>query len=603
MSSSVSGSASGSVVSSVSGAGPGLVTALDLLIFSGSYDLVLSRTAGHYADAEAPAVVAALALSGRLDEAESVFDARLRARRADADVLRARFFLVAGLCHAGHPERALRYARESAAHVLGAAAGERYWSSQGLALVRHFEGRLDRARRLARRALGAAVLADFPYGRFLSLDLLAHVAVQCGEIHAGMRLLTQAAALAESLGYAENAATEHAMQLIFQLRFAVAERDTALSAVRELVAAEGVSYFTRRNGLLELSAAHALRGEARLARQSLDEAQQIALPGADRRARVRWLCAHALCMALAEGAATARESLDEARRHARDQLTLRAEIGFVELIFCAPAAAVAVSEMEQLAAQTHAQRARVAWLIAAGRPGLFPPRVEDGLCRLLLELSGLSAAERVRRVIEARWLGLLPWALGVEPGRRLIVLGTRLVTEHHGSLNLAELKTRSVLKLLLELRRGYRSRAELLRDVWNISHFVPLRHLPTLHTAISRLRLAVAEPDWVLTHDEGYSLELGIEVVLLGEADVLSAADEDSLTSIPAPPDDRDRVLSFILRQGATSSGDVARALRLSASSVLRVLRRLCAEGLLEREGGGRSTRYRRAGGPRDVKA
>src|SRR5687768_9934346 len=135
--------------------GPRAANELDSLVFSGSYEQVLSRTAGGYSDAEAPAVVGALALSGRLDEAESVFDVHFRGRCAPAMALRARFFLLAGLCHAGNSERALRHARESVAHLRRGPANERYWACQGLALVRHFEGRLSRARRAARRALAA----------------------------------------------------------------------------------------------------------------------------------------------------------------------------------------------------------------------------------------------------------------------------------------------------------------------------------------------------------------------------------------------------------------------------------------------------------------
>jgi predicted ArsR family transcriptional regulator len=84
-------------------------------------------------------------------------------------------------------------------------------------------------------------------------------------------------------------------------------------------------------------------------------------------------------------------------------------------------------------------------------------------------------------------------------------------------------------------------------------------------------------------------------VLLLGELDSMGQPNGGSEASTTAPPDDRQRVLALITAQGAMSSGDAARALRLSSSTVLRLLRGLCAEGLLERQGGGRSTRYRRA--------
>ncbi len=557
-------------------------------MFAGAYEEVVRRAAAGYSDLEAPAVIGALALGGRLEEAESVFDARFRG--SSPAPASARFFLAAGFCHSGSSERALRYARENLASLRGAQALERYWAFQGLALVRHFEGRLARARRAARRALTAAIEADFPYGRFLSLDLLAHVSVHMGEIHAGMRLLAQAFELADSLGYGENAATERAAQLLFELRFSLGSGSAALAAVRELVGAGGVSYFTRRNGLLELSAAHALRGEGALAAEALEEARRIALPGSDRRARARWLIGHALCMALARGADAARVSLEEAQREARAELTLRAEIGLVEAVFLAPLPAAARSELERIAVQTGAERARVAWLLGAEDARSFAPRIEDGLCRLLLECLPLSPVERLQRVTDAHFFGLAPWALGLAPGRRIIVLGSMLIGENQGNVAAADLKNRPALKLLFALSRGYRSRSELLREVWSIAHFVPARHTPALHTAVSRLRYALGALDWVITHDDGYSLAPGVEVLACGDAEA-GPPSAPASPSLP-PPDDRRRVLEHVSARGPASSAEVARALRLSASTALRLLRALCEEGLLEKKGGGRSTRY-----------
>jgi len=574
--------------------GPGSPTLpwgeLDSLVFAGAYDLVARRAAGGFADADAPAVVGALALSGRLDEAESVFDARVRGRLELEP--RARFFLIAGLCHAGNSSRALGLARQSAPLLRRGTARDRFWACQGLALVRHFEGRLGRSRRVARRALAAAVEADFPYGRFLSLDLLAHVEVHTGRVHAGMRLLTQASELADALGYTENAATERAAHLLFELRFSLSGPNT-LSAVQALVSTPDVSYFTRRNGWLELSSAFALRGAATDARLALEEARRIALTGADRRARARYFIGDALCTALSHGPSLAAASLAEARAEAQGQMTLVGEVLFVELLFCGVRSQAALLEADGVARATGVERTRIAALVASGRDTGAAVRIEDGLCRLLLELGELPPASRVHRLVVAEQLGLLPWALGVVPRRRLVALGSVLITENEGNVTQRELKNRPALRLLLELARGYRSRAELMRDVWNIAHFVPARHTATLHTAVSRLRVAIADPDWIVTHDDGYSLAAGVEVLSFDDAAALGAPPELGAPSLP-PPDDRQRVLQHIEKHGALSSAEVARALRLSGSTALRALRALCGEGLLERQGSGRATRYLR---------
>jgi hypothetical protein len=583
---------------------------LDSLVFAGAYAEVAKRAAVGFSDADAPAVVAALALAGRLDEAESVFESRLR--DAGARMSQARFFLIAGYCHAGNPARASALVRRSARLLRTGPARERYWACQGLGLLRHFEGRSSRARRAARQALSAAMEADFPYGRFLSLDLSAHVAVATGNIHAGMRLLTQASELADALGYAENAATERATQLLFELRFSIGG-EAVLRAVRELVTAPGASYFTRRNGLLELSSAYALRGESERARVDLEESRRVALPGKDRRARARYFNGHALCLALARGADAARPSLLEARAEAENQLTLRGEIAFVELMFCGERSPEALADAAHIALQTGAERVRVAHALATGQMAGSPARVEDDLCRLLLEAAPLPPLGRLRRILDSRMLGLVPWALGVTPGQRLISIGNVILSENHGNVSQNELSNRPARKLLAELGRGYRSRAELMRDVWNINHFVPTRHTPTLHTAISRLRVALAVPDWIVTYDDGYALAPGVEVLSFSELDGaepgaapgVSDATSPSATAASAsgartsgaplslpPPDDRQRLLAYVTKHGPQSSADLARGLRLSGSTVLRLLRGLVAECHLERQGSGKATRY-----------
>jgi DNA-binding transcriptional ArsR family regulator len=564
---------------------------LEFLVFAGAYARVLERSAGGYAEPDAPAVIGALALSGRLEEAESAFAAYRAQEPAAEGLARARFFLVAGLCHAGATPRALRQALSGLADVFGAVDARRFWACQGLALVRYFEGRFRRARRFARRALAAAVGASFPYARCLALDLLAHVSVHAGDIYAGLRLLSQAEELAAALGYAQNAATLRTSALIFQLRFMLGEVSSVIEQVEALTRTPAVSYFTRRNAWIELASSFALRGAGERSWAALEAARSIALPGTDSRGKVRWLVAHALCTALCRGPEFARESLAEARLGAAQQLTLHTEIGFVGLVFAAERNPERLAEQAGLTQQTGAQRARIALDVALGQTQLYAPRVEDGMGRLLLECIGCSPRERVEAVVGAGFLGLVPWALEAAPGRRVIVTDSQLISENAGTVRVAPVPHRPVLKLLFALRLGYKSRAELLSEVWGIQRFLPARHLPTLHTAVSRLRLALGDPDWVITRDDGYALLEGVELLRWEHAEETHSA------SAAPPPDTRSRVLEFVRAEGETGSREIAAALELSTSTALRLLRRLSEEGLLVRAGGGRSTRYRCSSG------
>jgi DNA-binding transcriptional ArsR family regulator len=564
---------------------------LEFLVFSGSYEEVLRRTAGGYADSDAPAVIGALALSGRLDEAEGAF-AAYRSRTRDERASEARFFMVAGLCHAGSNQRALRHATGSLRQVFSADARERFWACQGLALVLCFDGRFRRARRFARRALSAAISAAFPYARFLALDLLAHVSVHLGEIYAGLRLLEQAESLAHGLGYADNAATERTAAQIFQLRFALGDVTAVTAEVERLASAAAVSYFTRRSAWIELAGAFALRGEAARAEAALETARSISLPGADQRGKTRWLLAHALATALSRGGEAARASLEQARAQSGDQLTLRTEIAFVDLVLLGERRSERLAEYRALATQSGSQRVSLACAIAAGEAALHPARVEDALGRLLVECMAEAPLERVRRVVAAGFPGLVCWALERAPARRIVITAAQLISERQGTVVAHPAPNRPAQKLLLAIRHGFKSRAQLLQEVWGVARFVPSRHNAVLHTAVSRLRGALVDPDWVITLDDGYALAEGVEIVGAESLD-----DAAWSASAPPPPDDRQRVLDFAAAHAEVSSREVARALDISESTALRLLKRLSDEGLLERRGGGRATRYATRGG------
>jgi hypothetical protein len=560
---------------------------LEFLLFSGSYDEVLRRTAGEHSAGEWPILVGALSLSGRLDEAESAFTSHAVQAGGTSSVAEARFFLVAGLCHAGNLVRAVRYAKDSVSDTRSSNAKRRFFAFQSLAAVRYFEGRFPLARRLARRALASAVAASFPYARFLALDMMAHVLVHTGDVFAGLRLLSQAESLAAALGYVDNASTERTAALVFRLRMLLTDIDEALASVESVVRSSEVSYFTRRNGLLELAGMFALRGAATSAAVALDEARQIALTGSDRRGRTRFLVCSALTTALSRGPEEAQPIIEEARTLAREQLTLTAEVAFVDSMILGCRDTTVLAEYDAVARRTGIQRARLASDAASGAMSNRPSYIEDGLARILVGCAGLSAFERVEAVIAARLYGLVPWALGRSPGKRIIVTGSSLVTEHRGTVTVRELPSRPSLKTLFALARGYQSRAALIADVWSILRFVPARHIAVIHTAVSRLRLALAEPDWIVTHDDGYALAEGVELVTLEGTSVPVAS------AIPPALADRDRALSFIDKNGPSSSAQVAAALKLSASTALRVLRALADEGTLEKSGGGRATRYR----------
>jgi uncharacterized membrane protein len=137
------------------------------------------------------------------------------------------------------------------------------------------------------------------------------------------------------------------------------------------------------------------------------------------------------------------------------------------------------------------------------------------------------------------------------------------------------------------LRDGYQSREMLVSSVWGLGRYDPLRHNAVINTAVSRLRLALAEPAWIITHEGGYELQPGVEVL-----DVAAPAVEQPARHVERPPSDADKVIACLRRGGPATTAEVAHALGISVSSAQRILRRLESDGEVVRLGRGRATRY-----------
>lgn len=566
---------------------------LKLLLFSGDYAAVLSFAAAAAKGSVQPAVIAALALSGRLDEAESAHRALLEEGDLD-ECTEARFFLIAGLCHAGDSSKALVHARSSLTQLRAVEARSRFWIWQGLALVRFFQGRMRPAKGFARRALKSAVATAFPYARVLTLDLLAHVLVYGGDVFAGVRMLGQAADLALALGYEENAATLRVAARVFEASHLLTDISAAIAQAEAELAGPAVSYFTRRNGLIELATTLVLRGAGRQAATMLGEARRIALPGSDRRAKARWWAAHALHSLLSKSTSEARTSLAQARAYAADERMVLAEIGFLELAFFPDVSAEAAAALHDLGRQSGMARLNVAAAAWSGQSLPLLEQVEDGLARLVLGCRGQPPLTRLRQVLDAELFGLVGFALAFEPDRRVIVTPREIITQDAGDVAVRALPGGPSVRMLLALRSGYQSREALIGTVWGLGSYNPNKHNAVINTAVSRLRLALGQPGWIITHEMGYSLDEGVGIVTLKDAQPLST----TATSHPPPPSLDGRVMRFIAEEGAASSAEVARALRISASSALRRLRQLAAAGQLERVGRGRATRYQLCASP-----
>ncbi len=568
---------------------------LERLFYEGCYDRILATTLRTKTETLNVFVVGALAFTGRLDEAE--ITGRLIIAddaRDELDAVIVRFFLCTGACHAGLLAKALKWAKSNAAALRAPNPRSRFFAYQGLGLVRYFEGRMARSRRLTLRALSAAIEAHFPYGRLLALDLRGHALVQTGQVFSGLRLLQQAGHLAADLGFVANAQTIQVAEHVYRLRYRVPSPGDVLARLEQLARSPSVSFFARRNALLELVWQHALRSDVPAAELCLNEAARIALPDEDRRGRVRGLLARTVLLMLSEGRVAAIPYLEEARRMAQDDPSLHVETLFVEAAVLQAHRPELPSELESLVHMTGIDRARVAHELILGSPRSPHLPLEDRLGELLLNLPSMPPEMRTVHLVHEQLTGLVPWSLGLHPGRRIYLTETSLLTEDHGRLSVHKHPSGPSVRVLRELATGPKTNADLMRSVWNLSSYSPSRHDPTLHTAVARLRAGLApNSEWIVTTDRGYQLASDVELVLICNGFQVHAMGDVGDEAELEPISEREsHILEILGRRRAASSTELAEDLRVSDATALRSLRSLVATGKLHRTGRGKGTRY-----------
>lgn len=568
-----------------------------------------------------PFVVGALAFGGRLEEARALFSSRIR-RLTPADatpVVAARFFLGVAYCRAGRMDEArrefLHNARFRSGHALA-----RFYVFQGLGCYRYFTGRLPKAARLALHALEQGFAADFPYGRLLATDLRGHTLVQLGQIQSGLSLLVTARALAGSLRLEGNVGALDCAISIYRARFGVVPVREAMRDLKaSLAQAHPEDSYSERSLRIELAVQCALAGEGNAAWGLLEGLGSEHVPdGGDARSRIRFLLACASVARLRYGRASMQPFVSEARAllSTRSDIALEVDVLCTELISASDSHEMARIRRELLQLHRDSGIERI-WLrgVADESSGGFfvapgAEALEEDRLGALYVACLRASPELAERLIVTGHFGLLPLALGLEPGRRLFVFGRRLAVEDHGNVHVIVDPPEGTLRLLAALADGVlRSKDELLARVWGIGVYRPEAHDPVIHTAVSRVRAQLGvRGHWVEAVQGGYRLAAGVAVLTPfdgvppgasstldpnGHATVAFSLERRSL--LPAPRE-RDAVLALLASAGPTSSSDVASHLKVSEMTALRRLREHVERGTVSRDGKGKNTRYRLSG-------
>lgn len=579
--------------------------------FAGRYAKVAAETFDGSAtrDEDVGFAVGALTFLGRVGDAQSCFDGWRERGGTDARThAAARFFLGVAYARAGDFDRSRgRLVDGARARIRASDAWARAFVFQGLAVHRYFTGRYRAAARHALRALRAAFGAGFAYAQMLSTDLRGHALVQLGQLHAGTALLEQAKSYAERVGFELNAHAVACSIAIYNAKFKLAA--SGLGDLEALLVRRGHDSYSERMVRTELAIQYALRGRSTDAVRELERADADALRVDARRAKVASLLARLHVTRFRDGARACADILDDVAA-----LTETGDVAFrAELLAMQVQVARSLGDGERTERAAAALRrflVRTPHHVAASAihsAGASPSRLfaEDEVSPVLA-LAASHDPRELPRLLALGVLGPVPEMLGLAPARRVMFLAREntVVVEDRGDLWARTSPPRWLAPLLRALAGGGASKEAIVAELWGIRRYHPERHDGLVRTTIHRLR-AYLEPrgEWVVVTETGYAVDA--EILFVGRAahvereelQYLDASFADDPMDAPSPftastaSATDDRVLARI-GGGATSAPELALALGVSESSVLRALRRLVKAKRIVRRGAARATRY-----------
>ena len=284
------------------------------------------------------------------------------------------------------------------------------------------------------------------------------------------------------------------------------------------------------------------------------------------------------------------------------------ELGCATFLGDAGRRAAAIRVLEALVAEHNLYRAR-SWLF---QYDVAPSAAEaDELARTLRPVVatarlGLESREATQAILRSGLWGLVAEASGLAPARRIHLFDDAEVLEAEGDVRrLSGLPPRG-RAVLTALARRPLSKEALLAAVWGVPNYRPERHDSVVKTTISRLRAALGRGHmWIETIEGGYGLAEGITVLAHGYDLAGEPASLDELAILPGGGPGKTgaaeearavrwaRLAQEIVQSGERSVGDLAAIVRASLRTVSRDLSEMHRQGLVDRVGDGRGTRYR----------
>lgn len=564
------------------------------LLYQSRYREIVERSQHRkIAESDASTLIGALCFLGKWDEAETIY--KRYPKLAVSDRVEARFFLGLAAVRSSQYGKARAY--------FGANLKERrkrldskteFYAHQGIAFYRYFCGKYEAGLRAATCAFDSAWSARFSYGKILAHDLKGHLLTQLHDVHEGLVHFEEALSIAQQTQNISLADAIETSILLYRSQFG--HYSDSIERIRDKIESLRVEdTYSRPNLLLELARQYTLRGQARAAEQSLNQASSFIYKHRNRRQEailnLRWgqlsFLSGEFYRALSY-AQSAERCLDLQVDHAWELATLGLQLKVVRHLDMPDQQADLLLRLERESARFGGSIHRR--MLHREAPGRFPS-------------TSASRGDQIAHFLETPTIencirhGYLVFAyelLQIHYRERTLCIDSTL--GHHwlfdrGEVRLLSGLTHTSQKLLMQLAQGPRSKEALTRAVWNYRYH-PLQHDPLVYNAVLSLRKSLSsDQDWIETTEDGYRLRADIRLRVTHEPEQRVA------TKLKTSAQSRlnFRQLQWLSRIQAGSFTHVKQYqnhFKTSEITASRDLANLCQAGYLTRVGRARATRY-----------
>lgn len=583
-------------------------------------DVTYEREDWSHEDETAAVAIAALAFVGRLDEAKTVLSLALKSKTLDVHQrIFASFYLATSLTRHGHYADArkllstnfwLRHQMRGVKSVM--THRSEFFIFQGLAFFRFVGGRYHQADRHAKQAIECAILAKFPYGRVLALDVQGHCLHHLGQHRESMHILDDAMRHAQKLGLSSLSDNIMLQRELFITRFSV-NLTPPRKRLEELTKqVRFQNSYSQSVLFLELARIALLQGHVQHAKSLLVESSELNHVRGDRRLRIQHNLKQALAADVSGDKAGAVSILTQVLEHIDPQMDIVFKVhalGHLDRLESQISPdnsefAFRRDDIDRIGARSGRYLARR--IAARSTPQKIQKTSEifDSQDLFGQTLDGIARKDvsQFKYLCEQGSPGIAVRAFGMSEGRSQF-LGIFLETQEfliaqHGEISYqASPLTNLMVEVLKAIASGQGSLESLATSVWKAHDYHPLKHDPKIYRVLSKLR-AILGPaaNWIKTTTYGYVLAPDVAILLIqknGTLDALSLSQKNRATvTDPADITLTERIYSYITEKNKVTNRDIVAQFKISSVTSARELAKLVKDRRLKRMGAGRSTTY-----------